>query len=251
MSKAVAPSFWAMRAFWLKSQCPLITTSALPFTDGLIPEMSHSREEVIFTNGYCAWKSQEIDLTLPAVFVKESHRSHKPKELSKETKTYCSIKWLCQWGPRVIVNNAELPLSISMWNVQDSFLAIYLSRKKCYLSIHRTGKPTLHCFDRIMLTVWATGLSKSFTEPTDTYNTQSNQITLWFYYELFISAITNIKAVLHAFLCCTKGAFWKVKHTTFLFSCCWSSTSSLFHFWTQVQQISTTPVIYLSEMLLF
>lgn len=60
ISRVVAPRLCAIRAFLLNSHCPLSTTTALPFTtSGLTPVGSHSQVEVIFTKGYCNWKSKE------------------------------------------------------------------------------------------------------------------------------------------------------------------------------------------------
>lgn len=63
MSRVEAPRLCATRTFWLKSQCPLITTTALPLTaSGLTTSvLSHSKVEVKFTRGYCNWKSKGMD----------------------------------------------------------------------------------------------------------------------------------------------------------------------------------------------
>jgi len=61
MSRALAPRLWATTAFWLKSQPPLSTTRALPFTmAGVTPggskPSSHSVVDVPrFTSGYFTW----------------------------------------------------------------------------------------------------------------------------------------------------------------------------------------------------
>lgn len=64
MSRVVAPRLCATRAFWLKSQSPLMTTTALPFNaSGLATSLlSHSKVEVKFTKGYCNWKSKRQEV---------------------------------------------------------------------------------------------------------------------------------------------------------------------------------------------
>lgn len=68
-----------------------------------------------------------------------------------ENKTYSSLKALWKGGPGVIVDNAVLPLCVSIWNMQDRLLAAYLLGKKFY-----SGKGLHKVLNKICwIKVWA------------------------------------------------------------------------------------------------
>lgn len=135
MSKAIAPSPWAIRAFWLKSQLPLITTRALPITeDALIPELSHSREEVIFTNWYSIWKSP---LTLTVRQCLERCQNQKSCKIEKLTAEFSD----CASGVQEWLWTMQNSLSVSPFEICEiaSWPFIYWERNSTPL-IHYIWK---------------------------------------------------------------------------------------------------------------
>lgn len=179
MSKAIAPSPWAIRAFWLKSQLPLITTRALPITeDALIPELSHSREEVIFTNWYSIWKSP---LTLTVRQCLERCQNQKSCKIEKLTAEFSD----CASGVQEWLWTMQNSLSVSPFEICEiaSWPFIYWERNSTPL-IHYIWKIwTQPCFDSKMLSMFNTlkahwvPCHKSFTL---SQGTNTNKYKIWY-----------------------------------------------------------------------
>lgn len=235
MSKAIAPSPWAIRAFWLKSQLPLITTRALPITeDALIPELSHSREEVIFTNWYSIWKSPLTLIVRQCLERCQNQKSCKIEKLTAEFSDCASgvQEWLWTMQNSLSVSPFEIceiaswpfiywernstPLIHYIWKISEPSPALTV---KCYpCSTH------LRLIEYLVInhSHWAKGQIQINTK----YGIKwyQNHIMLW-----TIHKCNNLFFMKSTSSICPHRCIWRVKNNNF-FPPANGSCSSLFHF---------------------